>query len=145
MSFNVSYSSPLLTVYHAHRPSKHTFLKHSAVIRSLAIVFSFDPWVQQSWHVFQLFEIKGCNSFFISSNEPVTTSANNHLIHIVVNLNPMTNATVIKCFLCALYCVRHFADLTAYDYYGISTTTIKMKHREVKSVAQWPTASKQKR
>lgn len=54
----------------------------------------------------------------------------NHLINIVINQNLMTNAEYL--LLCALYCVRCFAYLTVYDSYGISTSAIKMQHREVK-------------
>lgn len=86
------------------KPSKHTFVNYFTVIHSLATVLSVGPWLQQNFHVSELFEIKGCNFAVIASNEPATIPDRQSLIS-TVNLILIVNATIIECILCAYYSV----------------------------------------
>lgn len=91
------------------KPSKHTFLKHFTVIHSLATVLSVGPWLQQNFHVSELFEIKGCNFSFIASNRPAAICDRPSLISIV-NLNPDSKRCHYWVFpvcllLCHVFCI----------------------------------------
>lgn len=56
-----SFIAHLCLEFVVDRPLKHSFLKYSLVIHSLATVLSVGPWLQQNLHGFELFEIKSSN------------------------------------------------------------------------------------